>query len=162
MAVKPKVFVTRIIPAAGLDRIKEQCDAEIWTDPLPPPYAVIRQKIGACDGLVALLTDKIDPALLDAAPRLKVVSNFAVGFNNIDIPAATARGVAVGNTPGVLTDATADMAFCLLIGAARRLVEGHRYSQSGAWKTWEPLGHLGQDLAGRTLGIVVMARHGRA
>ncbi|HYV38874.1 MAG TPA: D-glycerate dehydrogenase, partial [Gemmataceae bacterium] len=130
--------------------------------PLPPSADVIRQKIVACDGLVSLLTDRIDGPLLDLAPRLKVVSNFAVGFNNIDVPAATARGIAVGNTPGVLTDATADMAFCLLIGAARRLVEGHQYSVSGKWKTWEPLGHLGQDLAGRTIGIVGMGRIGYA
>jgi glyoxylate reductase len=162
MAVKPKVFVSRIIPDAGLSPIKEHCDAEIWSDPLPPPYAVLRQKVAGCDGLVSLLTDKIDAALLEAAPRLKVVSNYAVGFNNIDVAAASARGVAVGNTPGVLTDATADMAFCLLIGAARRLVEGHQYTLSGKWKTWEPLGHLGQDLAGRTLGIVGMGRIGYA
>ena len=89
MAAKPKVFVTRIIPDAGLRLIKAQCDAEVWTDPLPPPYAVLRQKVADCDGLVSLLTDKIDAALLDAAPRLRVVSNFAVGFNNIDVPAAT-------------------------------------------------------------------------
>src|SRR5207302_1547957 len=162
MAVKPKVFVTRVIPEAGLSKIKEHCDAEVWADALPPPYAVLRQRVANCDGLVSLLTDKIDAALLDAGPRLKVVSNYAVGFNNIDVAAATERGVAVGNTPGVLTDATADMAFCLLIGAARRLVEGHRYSQSGKWKTWEPLGHLGQDLAGRTLGVVGMGRIGYA
>ena len=160
--VKPKVFVTRIIPDAGLKKIKDQCDAEVWTDPLPPPAAVIRQKIAGCDGLVSLLTDKIDGPLLDAAPRLKVVSNYAVGFNNIDVPAATERGVCVGNTPGVLTDATADMAFCLLIAAARRVVEGHNYTVAGKWKTWEPLGHLGQDLAGRTLGIVGMGRIGFA
>src|SRR4029077_2396906 len=115
-----------------------------------------------CVGLVSLLTDKIDAALMDAAPRLKVVSNFAVGFNNIDVPACTARGIAVGNTPGVLTDATADMAFCLLIAAARRVVEGHAYTLAGKWKTWEPLGHLGQDLAGRTVGIVGMGRIGFA
>jgi glyoxylate reductase len=162
MAAKSKVFVTRVIPDAGLTLIKQHCEAEIWTDPLPPPYAVIPQKIANCEGLVALLTDKIDAALLEAAPRLKVVSNFAVGFNNIDVPAATARGIAVGNTPGVLTDATADMAFCLLIAAARRVVEGHAYTSAGKWKTWEPLGHLGQDLAGRTLGIVGMGRIGYA
>jgi glyoxylate reductase len=162
MAVKPKVFVTRIIPEAGLNPIKAACDAEVWADQLPPPYAVLRQKAAACEGLVSLLTDKIDAALLDAAPRLKVVSNYAVGFNNIDVPAATARGVAVGNTPGVLTDATADMAFCLLIAAARRVVEGHQYTCAGKWKTWEPLGHLGQDLAGRTLGVVGMGRIGYA
>jgi len=162
MAVKPKVFVTRIIPDAGLNLIKQRCDAEVWTEPLPPPHAVLRQKAAACEGLVSLLTDKIDAALMDAAPRLKVVSNYAVGFNNVDIAAATERGIAVGNTPGVLTDATADMAFCLLIAAARRLTEGHQYTLSGKWKTWEPLGHLGQDLAGRTLGVLGMGRIGYA
>jgi glyoxylate reductase len=162
MPAKPKVFVTRIIPDAGLRRIKEHCDAEVWPDPLPPPHATLRQKAADCDGLVSLLTDKIDGPLLDAAPRLKVVSNYAVGFNNVDVPAATERGVCVGNTPGVLTDATADMAFCLLIAAARRLVEGHAYSLSGRWKTWEPLGHLGQDLVGRTLGVVGLGRIGQA
>jgi glyoxylate reductase len=162
MAAKPKVFVSRRIPDAGLKVIQEQCDAEIWPEPLPPPYEALRTKVVNCDGLVSLLTDRIDAALLDAAPRLKVVSNFAVGFNNIDVPAATARGIAVGNTPGALTDATADMAFCLMIAAARRVVEGHQYTLSGKWKTWEPLGHLGQDLVGRTLGIVGMGRIGYA
>src|SRR5205823_3089483 len=162
MAAKPTVFVTRVIPEAGLERIRAACDADVWTDPLPPPAEVLRQKVTACDGLVSLLTDRVDAPLLEQAPRLKVVSNFAVGFNNIDVAAATARGIAVGNTPGVLTDATADMAFCLLIAAARRVVEGHQYTLSGRWKTWEPLGHLGQDLAGRTLGIVGMGRIGYA
>jgi glyoxylate reductase len=162
MPPKPKVFVTRIIPDVGLKAIQAACDADVWPDQMPPPHAVLRQKIAACDGLVSLLTDKIDAALMDAAPRLKVVSNYAVGFNNIDVPAATGRGIAVGNTPGVLTDATADMAFCLLIAAARRVVEGHQYTRAGKWKTWEPLGHLGQDLASRTLGIVGMGRIGHA
>jgi glyoxylate reductase len=159
---RPKVFVTRVIPAVGLRAIEEACDAEVWRDPLPPPYEILRQKVAGCDGLVALLTDRIDAPLMDAAPRLRVVSNYAVGFNNVDVPAATARGIAVGNTPGVLTDATTDMAFCLLIGAARRIVEGHQYTLAGRWKTWEPVGHLGQDLAGRTLGVVGMGRIGYA
>jgi glyoxylate reductase len=158
----PKVFVTRHIPAVGLEKIRAACHAEVWSDPLPPPYEVLRQNVADCVGLVSLLTDRIDAALMDAAPRLRVVSNFAVGFNNIDIPAATQRGIVVGNTPGVLTDATADMAFCLLIGAARRLVDGHQYGHGNQWKTWEPLGHLGQDLVGRTLGIVGMGRIGCA
>src|SRR2546425_10486053 len=127
MAGKPKVFVTRVLPEAGLGRIKAACDTEVWPEQLPPPPDVLCQKVAGCDGLVSLLTDRIDANLLDAAPRLKVVSNYAVGFNNIDVPACTARGICVGNTPGVLTDATADMAFCLLIGAARRLVDGHEY-----------------------------------
>ena len=124
--------------------------------------AVLARRSPIVDGLVSLLTDKIDGDVLDLAPRLKVVSNFAVGFNNIDVPACTERGIAVGNTPGVLTDATADMAFCLLIAAARRVGEGHQYTLAGKWKTWEPLGHLGQDLVGRTLGIVGMGRIGYA
>ncbi len=160
MTSRPKVFVTRRIPAAGLDRICQQCDAEVWPEQMPPPYELLKQKIANCDGLVSLLTDRIDAPLMDAASHLKVVSNYAVGFNNIDVPAATAHGIAIGNTPGVLTDATADMAFCLLIAAARRLVESHHYSQSGQWKTWEPLGHLGQDLTGRTLGVIGMGRIG--
>jgi glyoxylate reductase len=162
MAAKPKVFVTRRLPAAGLDRIVSHCDAEVWPEQLPPPYDLLRQKAAACDGLVSLLTDRIDAGLLDAAGRLKVVSNYAVGFNNVDVAAATTRGICVGNTPGVLTDATADMAFCLLIAAARCLVAGCDYARAGHWKTWEPLGHLGQDLAGRTLGVIGMGRIGYA
>jgi glyoxylate reductase len=162
MPAKSKVFVTRIIPEVGLEKIRAACDAEVWQDPLPPAADVLLAKLSSIDGLVSLLTDKLSAAVLDSAPRLKVISNFAVGFNNIDITACTERGIAVGNTPGVLTDATADMAFCLLIAAARRVVEGHQYSLAGHWKTWEPLGHLGQDLVGRTLGIVGMGRIGAA
>jgi len=158
----PKVFVTRVIPAAGLDRVRAACDAEVWPEQLPPTPEVLRQKLADCEGVLALLTDRFDAALMDASPRLRVISNYAVGYNNIDIQAATERGIAVGNTPGVLTDATADMAFCLLIAAARRVVEGHRYTLDGMWKTWEPLGHVGQDLVGRTLGIVGMGRIGIA
>lgn len=162
MPQKPKVFVSRIIPEAGLRLIQAGCDAEVWDQPLPPPPEVLARKLAEVDGIVSLLTDRLDGPVLDKAPRLKVISNFAVGFNNIDVPACTARGIAVGNTPGVLTDATADMAFCLLIAAARRVVEGHQYAVSGEWKTWEPLGHLGQDLVGRTLGIIGMGRIGYA
>ena len=162
MAGQPKVFVTRRIPAAGSTASSSTATPRSGPSRCRRPTTCCAQKVADCDGLVSLLTDRIDAALLDAAPRLKVVSNYAVGFNNIDVPAATARGIAVGNTPGVLTDATADMAFCLLIAAARRLVEGHQYAQAGQWKTWEPLGHLGQDLAGRTLGVVGMGRIGYA
>lgn len=159
---RPRVFVTRRIPAAGLDRIVAACDAEVWPERLPPSYDIIKKKIANCDGLVSLLTDKIDGPLLDAAPRLKVVSNFAVGFNNVDVPAATSRGICVGNTPGALTDATADLAFALLLSAARRVVESAIDARGGDWKTWEPLGYLGVDLAGKTLGIVGMGRIGYA
>jgi glyoxylate reductase len=160
---KPRVFVTREIPAAGLDRVRQECNAEVWSEPLPPPREVLLQKVRGCDGVLALLTDKVDAELMDAAgPQLKVISNFAVGYNNIDIPEATKRGIRVGNTPDVLTDATADMAFSLLISAARRVVEGQDYIRAGKWKTWEPLGHIGQDLCERTLGIVGMGRIGMA
>lgn len=159
---RPRVFISRRIPQIGIDKISAVCAAEIWTEQLPPPYEVIRQKIASCDGLVSLLTDRVDAALLDSAPRLKVVSNFAVGFNNIDVSAATARGVCVGNTPGALTDATADLAFALLISAARRVTESAMDARAGHWKTWEPLGFLGVDLAGKTIGIVGMGRIGYA
>jgi len=159
---KPKVFVTRLIPEAGLKKVREACDADIWSEPLPPSADELRKRIADCDGLLSLLTERVDGPLLDAAPRLKVVSNYAVGFNNIDVPAATERGICVGNTPGVLTDATADMAFSLLISAARRIVESQKYAEQGHWKTWEPLGHIGQDLVGRTVGIVGMGRIGFA
>jgi glyoxylate reductase len=159
---QPKVFVTRRIPEIGLKRIREACDAEIWAEQLPPPYDFIKRKLANCDGLVSLLTDRIDGELLDAGPRLKVVSNFAVGFNNIDVPAATARGICVGNTPGALTGATADCAFMLLIAAARRMGEGLLDAREGRWKTWEPIGYLGQDLHGKTLGVIGMGRIGAA
>jgi glyoxylate reductase len=159
---RPKVFVSRRIPDAGLDPIRRLCEAEVWPDRLPPPAEVLREKVKDCDGLVSLLTDRVDAGLLDAAPKLKVVSNYAVGFNNVDVAACTARGVAVGNTPGVLTDATADTAVTLLLAAARRVGESTADAKAGRWLTWEPLGWLGQDLAGRTVGIVGMGRIGFA
>lgn len=162
MTAKPRIFVTRRLPEIGLRMIEAACEIEVWPDQLPPSYEIIRDKIKECDGLVSLLTDKIDGPLLDAAPKLKVVSNFAVGFNNIDVAAATERGIAVGNTPGVLTDATADMGMVLLLSAARRLVESVDDAKAGRWKTWEPVGWLGQDLAGRTIGIIGMGRIGAA
>jgi glyoxylate reductase len=157
------VFVTREIPAAGLDRVRRECDAEVWSEPLPPPRDVLLQKIRGSDGVLTLLTEKVDAEFMDAAgPQLKVISNFAVGYNNIDIREASKRGIRVGNTPDVLTDATADMAFALLMAAARRVVEGQEFIRSGKWKTWEPLGHIGQDLWERTIGIVGMGRIGTA
>lgn len=158
-----RVFVTRKIPAAGLDRVVANCRAEVWDQHLPPPRDVLLKKIAGCDGVLTLLTEKVDAEFMDAAgPQLKVISNFAVGFNNIDVAEATRRGIRVGNTPGVLTEATADMAFALLISAARRIVEGQDYIRAKHWKTWEPLGHIGQDLIERTIGIVGMGRIGYA
>src|SRR4051794_26353245 len=159
---RPKVFVSRRIPDEGLNRIAAECDVDLWPQQLPPPSDTLRDRIKDCDGLVSLLTDRVDGPLLDATPRLKVVSNYAVGFNNVDVPACSARGVCVGNTPGVLTDATADTAVMLLMVAARRLGESAADAKAGRWLTWEPMGWLGQDLAGRTLGIVGMGRIGFA
>ncbi len=160
---KLRVFVARLIPAAGLDRITAACDADVWREPLPPSREVLLQRVAGCHGVLSLLTEKIDAHLMDAAgPQLKVISNFAVGFNNIDVAEATLRGIRVGNTPDVLTEATADMAFALLISASRRIVEGQDAIRRGMWKTWEPLEHIGVDLLGKTIGIVGMGRIGMA
>lgn len=161
--MKPKIFVTRKIPDAGLNRLVAECDAEVWPEQLPPDRATLLEKIAGCDGVLSLLTEKVDAEFFDAAgPNLKVVSNYAVGFNNIDVAEATKRGIRVGNTPGVLTEATADMAFALLISASRHIVAAQDYIRAGEWKTWEPLGHIGADLVGRTVGVVGMGRIGHA
>lgn len=158
---KPKVFVTRLIPDEGLARLRETAEVQVWEEELPPPYDVLRKEVREVDGLLSLLTDKIDAALMDSNPRLKVVSNMAVGFDNIDIPAATARGIPIGNTPGVLTDTTADFAFTLLMAAARRVPEAIDYVRAGKWKTWGPKLFTGQDIHGATLGIVGFGRIGQ-
>jgi lactate dehydrogenase-like 2-hydroxyacid dehydrogenase len=160
---KPHVFVTRIIPAAGLDLVREACDADIWLGEMPPPYETLLEKVRGVDGLLCMLTDRIDGPLLDAAgPGLRVISQMAVGYDNIDTQAAAARGIPIGHTPGVLTEATADLAFTLLLAAARRIVEGVNYIQNGQWRTWDPTALLGRDLSGATLGIVGLGRIGRA
>jgi glyoxylate reductase len=159
---RPKVFVSRRIPDEGLNAMASACDLDVWPEQLPPPADELKRRVAGCDGLVSLLTDRVDGALLDAAPKLKVVSNYAVGFNNVDVAACTARGVCVGNTPGVLTDATADLAVTLLLAAARCIPQGAADAKAGRWLTWEPLGWMGKDLAGRTLGIVGMGRIGFA
>ena len=161
--MKPRVFVSRVIPAAGLDRIREHCDVDLWTEQMPPPYEVLLERVRGVDGLLCLLTDRIDANLMDAAgPQLKVISQMAVGYDNIDLAAAAERGIPVGHTPGVLTEATADLAFALLLAAARRIVEGVNYIKAGEWKTWEPETLLGADLTGATLGIIGLGRIGRA
>jgi len=160
--MKPRVFVTRCIPERGLKKILDLCDAEIWEEELPPPREVLLQKVRDCEGLLSLLTDKVDAELMDHAPKLKVISNYAVGYDNIDVDAATARGIAVGNTPGVLTETTADFAWALLMSAARRVVEGMDYVRAGRWKTWGPMLLLGQDVYGATLGLLGLGRIGSA
>ena len=118
----PRVLVTRIIPDAGLGPVREACEVDLWEDELPPGRDELLRRVRGVDGLLSLLTDRVDDELLDAAgAQLKVVSNFAVGFDNIDVPALTRRGIPGGNTPGVLTETTADLAFALMMAAARRI-----------------------------------------
>jgi glyoxylate reductase len=157
---KPKVYVTRLIPDQGLDLIRAFCETTVWEDELPPPREVILREARERDGVVSLLTDKIDGELLDACPKLRVVSNMAVGFDNIDVPAASARGVLAGNTPGVLTETTADFAFALLMAAARRIPEGVDYVRAGHWRTWGPMLLMGADVHHATLGLVGLGRIG--
>jgi lactate dehydrogenase-like 2-hydroxyacid dehydrogenase len=160
---KPKVFVSRIIPDDGLRPVTEACEAEVWQDELPPPRDALLRSIEGCDGVLTLLTDKVDDEFLDrAGPQLKVVSNFAVGFDNIDVAACTKRGIPVGNTPGVLTETTADLAWALLMAAARRLPEADHHVRAGKWKTWGPMLLMGPDVHGATLGIIGFGRIGQA
>ncbi|MBN2500151.1 MAG: D-glycerate dehydrogenase [Anaerolineales bacterium] len=159
---KPKVFVTRLIPEAGLMQIQEYCNAVIWPEELPPTRVQLLERVKGVDGLLCLLTDPIDAEVMDTAgPHLKVISNYAVGYDNINVPAATERGIPVGNTPGVLTDTTADFAFSLLMAAARRVVEADNFTRAGKWKTWGPKLLLGQDITGATLGIIGFGRIGK-
>ncbi len=160
---KPRVFVTRIIPSPGMEMVQDFCDAEIWLGELPPDRETLLSKVSGIDGLLCLLTDRVDGELMDAAgQQIKVISNHAVGYDNIVIPDATARGIPVGNTPGILTDATADFAFALLMSAARRVVESARFVREGRWKTWGPSVLLGADFVGATLGLIGFGRIGRA
>ncbi|MFM9106043.1 MAG: 2-hydroxyacid dehydrogenase [Chloroflexota bacterium] len=160
-ATRPVVAVTRIIPEAGLRLVREAADLRLWEDELPPSPAELARLLRGCDGALTLLTDRIDADVLDREPQLRVISNFAVGYDNVDVPAATERRVAVCNTPGVLTDATADATWALLMSAARRVVEGVEYVRAGHWKTWGPTLLLGQQVTGATLGIVGFGRIGR-
>ncbi|HEY3474966.1 MAG TPA: D-glycerate dehydrogenase [Anaerolineales bacterium] len=160
---KPKVFVTRAIPEKGMEIIQDVCDVDLWPDELPPSREALLQHVRGVDGLLCLLTDKIDGEVMDeAGPQLKVISNHAVGFDNIDVSAATARKVPVGNTPDVLTDATADFAFALMMAVARRIPEGGRHVHDGKWKTWGPMTLLGVDIKGATLGLIGFGRIGKA
>jgi lactate dehydrogenase-like 2-hydroxyacid dehydrogenase len=163
MSDRPRVFVARRIPDDGLDLLRDACELELWDDELPPPRADLLRAVAGCDGILTLLTDRVDDELLDAAgPRLKVVSDMAVGYDNVDVPACTRRRIAVGNTPGVLTETTADLAFALVMAGARRIAEGDRLVRAGGWRTWGPLAFLGTDVHGGTLGIVGMGRIGQA
>ncbi|MBI5959498.1 MAG: D-glycerate dehydrogenase [Chloroflexi bacterium] len=152
-----------MIPEKGLNMIRAACDVVLWEDELPPSHAVIHRESAGMDGLLCLLSDPIDAALIQAVePHIKVISQMAVGVDNIDLKAATAAGIPVGHTPGVLTDTTADFAFSLLMAAARRISEGERFVRAGKWRTWGPTLLMGQDIYGATLGIIGMGRIGLA
>jgi glyoxylate reductase len=160
--MKPKVFVTRHLPKAAWYELITAYDVEIWDKEYPPPYETMLEKLRDKEGLLCLLTDKIDANLIDSSPKLQVISQCAVGYDNIDISAATARGISVGNTPGVLTDATADFAFTLLMAAGRRITEAVDYVRAGKWNTWGLTLLLGQDVFGGTLGLIGFGRIGQA
>ncbi|NWG11798.1 D-glycerate dehydrogenase [Candidatus Bathyarchaeota archaeon] len=160
---KPKVYVTRDLPERGLKIIKERFDAEVWREYAPPPKKVIIEKARDVDALASLLSDKIDAEVFDAAPKLKIVTQLAVGFDNIDVPEATKRGIYVTNTPEVLTDTTADFAWALLMAVARRVAEADRYVRTGQWKVgWHPSMLQGRDVYGATIGVVGAGRIGYA
>jgi lactate dehydrogenase-like 2-hydroxyacid dehydrogenase len=157
-----RVFVTRNLPGDALDRLREHATVDLWPEDLPPPYEALREHVRDAEGLICLLTDRVDAALLEAAPRLRVISNVAVGYDNIDLAAAAARGLPVGHTPGILTETTADLAFALLLAAARHIVEADRFVRDGRWQTWDPSLLLGRDLHDATLGIVGYGKIGQA
>ena len=159
---RPKVFVTRRLPGDGLLRLRDQADVNLWSEDLPPSREALLEGVREADGLICLLTDTVDATLLDHAERLKVVSTMAVGYDHIDLDAATERNILVTNTPGVLTETTADLAFALLLAAARRLPESERAIREGRWVTWSPAFLLGRDIHGATLGIVGLGQIGQA
>jgi glyoxylate reductase len=157
-----RVFVTRRLPGDALDRLAAEHEVEVWPEQMPPGREELLARAPELDGLLSLLTDPVDAELIGAAPRLRAISNFAVGVDNVDLDAAAARGIPVGNTPDVLTDTTADLAVALMLGISRRLVEGDAYVRRGEWRTWETGLLLGHDLHGATVGIVGFGRIGRA
>ena len=158
---KPRVYVTRDLPEKGLRMLKERFDAEVWPEYAPPPKRTIIEKGAKSDALVTLLSDKIDAEVFEAASSLKIVAQLAVGFDNIDLREATKRGIYITNTPGVLTETTADFAWALLMAAARRVVEADMYVRTGKWKVgWHPMMFQGRDIYGATLGIVGLGRIG--
>jgi glyoxylate reductase len=159
-----RCFVTRALPGPGLERLAAAHELTVWPERLPPDPGELRQQLShtRAEGLITTVSDTIDAATLDAAPELRAIANYAVGYDNIDVAAAAARRVAVGNTPDVLTDATADLAFALLLAAARRLPQGIAAVRGGDWLTWEPSRDLGYAVHGATLGIIGGGRIGTA
>ncbi|WP_179107326.1 2-hydroxyacid dehydrogenase [Sediminibacillus massiliensis] len=161
--MKPKIYITRKIPDEIVNKLEQECQVRMWEESeAPVPREVLEKEVADIDGLYCLLTESVDKDLLDKATSLKVVSNMAVGYNNIDIDAAAEKGITVTNTPGVLTETTADLTFALLMATARRIVEASDYLKNGDWKTWSPMQLTGQDIFGATLGIIGMGRIGEA
>jgi glyoxylate reductase len=157
-----RVFVTRELPFPALERLEAEHEVDTWPGDLAPPPDELRARTSEADGLLSMVADRVDEALLDAAPNLRAIANYAVGTDNVDLDAATEAGIPVGNTPDVLTDATADLAFALILALARGIVSGAETVRAGEWRTWEPAGALGTDLAGATLAIVGRGRIGEA
>lgn len=157
-----RCFVTRALPGRALDRLSAEHEVTVWPGELPPPADELRAAVADAEGLLSLLTDRVDEALLDAAPNLRVVSNYAVGRDNVDLAAAQRRGIAVGVTPDVLTDATADVAMGLLLSVARRFPQAAADVRAGSWRTWEPARWLGLELSGAEIAIIGAGRIGRA
>jgi glyoxylate reductase len=157
-----RCLVTRELPGPALGRLRERHDVDVWPERLPPGYDELRRRTADAEGLLSMLTDRVDAELIDGSPRLRAIANYAVGYDNIDLKAAAARGIQVGNTPDVLTDATADLTWALLLAAARRLPEATSSVYAGDWLTWDPDRYLGVDVHGATLGIIGMGRIGRA
>ena len=158
--MQPKVYVTRRIPESGVKLLQESCEVEIWDSDEVVPRDVFLEAVADKDGVLCLLTDKVDAETLDVAKNAKIFANMAVGFDNIDVDECTQRGVMASNTPGVLTDTTADFAFTLLMAAARRIREGHEFVHAGKWTTWGPLLLMGQDIHHATLGLIGLGRIG--
>ncbi len=157
-----RCFVTRDLPGPALGRLREAHEVDLWPERVPPPYEQLMARVAKADGLLSLLSDRVDAELIESAPHLRAISNYAVGYDNVDLKAAAARGIPVGHTPGVLTEATADLAFALLLAAARRLPEGIDELRAGESLTWEPAHNLGTDVYGATLGIIGFGRIGQA
>lgn len=161
--MKPKVYVTRLIPNEVLSIITDRFDCRVWRrEDEAVPRDTLKAEVAGAHGLYTMLTEKIDADLLDSAPNLRVVSNMAVGYDNIDVAECTKRGIVVCNTPGVLTDTTADLAFALLMAAARRVPEAERFVLESKWSTWSPMLLTGVDVFGSTLGIVGLGSIGEA
>jgi glyoxylate reductase len=157
-----RVFVTRPIAEPAIRRLATIARVDLWDDEMPPPSDELLARARQADAVLSMVTDRFDAATIRALPRLGVISNLAVGVDNIDLAAATRAGVAVGHTPGILTETTADLAFALLMAAARRIAEGDRYVRGGRWRTWGPKVMLGRDVHGATLGIVGWGAIGQA